>query len=463
VEDAAAPPPPAPPAPPPLSAEPTPNELRSAIKAGRAPEVVAVLSKLPPVERAELFLRLRLPEQKAILAAAPPELAAAILADCDSASLEPILAAIDPASLAPALALVPPDNLADIVLRLPPELRDRVLGLCDVPHREDVRKLMTFDPESAGGLMTTRYLSVPDVVTIGHAIELLRAEKRADTPSYIYIVDVNGRLAGVAPLRKLILGNARAPIRSIMVSSVTRVPSGAPKEELVDLFRTHHFASLPVVDAQDRLVGIVTSDDVMKAIRRGEEEVLQGVTGVDPRERLKETFHATRGRLPWIAVTIAGGLGCAVIGGVFQKTLEQMVVLGVFVPLVLALGESIGAQTTSVVLSTLAGRPLSRAELVAFGVKEFIVGVLVALISGVAVASASVLWHGNPRLGVLIGAAIFISVAWAALLAVCIPGAMKRLNVNPAIASGPLVLALADLSTLLVYYGGATLFRDRVL
>jgi magnesium transporter len=89
--------------------------------------------------------------------------------------------------------------------------------------------------------------------------------------------------------------------------------------------------------------------------------------------------------------------------------------------------------------------------------------VLVALISGVAVAAASVLWHHNPRLGLLIGAAIFISVAWAALLAVCIPGAMKRMNVNPAIASGPLVLALADLSTLLVYYGGATLFRDKVL
>lgn len=422
-----------------------------------------MLAKRPPVERAELFLRLRLPEQKSVLAAAPPELVASILADCDSASLEPILAALDPAPLAPAFSLIPPDNLADVVLHLPAEKREPLLALLDATLREEVRKLMTFDPESAGGLMTTRYLSVPDVVTIGHAIELLRAEKRADTPSYIYIVDVAGRLAGVAPLRKLILGNARSPIRSIMVASVTRVPAGASKEELVDLFQKHHFASLPVVDPQDRLVGIVTSDDVMKAIRRGEEQVLQGVTGVDPRERLKETLAATRGRLPWMAVTIAGGLGCAFIGGLFQQTLEQMVVLGVFVPLVLALGESIGAQTTSVVLSTLMGRPLSRSELLAFGLKEVVVGVLIALISGIAVAASSVLWHGNPRLGALIGGAIFVSVAWAALLAVCIPGTMKRMNVNPAIASGPLVLALADLSTLLVYYGGATLFRDRVL
>ena len=468
MEDAAAPPPepapaPAVPAPPPISAEPSPNELRTAIKAGRAPEVVAVLAKLPPVERAELFLRLRLPEQKIVLAASPPELAASILADCDSASLEPILGALDLVPLAPALSLIPPDNLADIVLHLPAEKREPMLVQLDPPVRDEVRKLMTFDPESAGGLMTTRYLSVPDVVTIGRAIDLLRAEKRADTPSYIYIVDVNGRLAGVAPLRKLLLENARAPIRSIMVASVTKVPAGTSKEELVDLFQKHHFASLPVVDAQDRLVGIVTSDDVMKAIRRGEEQVLQGVTGIDPRERLKETLAATRGRLPWVAVTIAGGLGCAFVGGLFQHTLEQMVVLGVFVPLVLALGESIGAQTTSVVLSTLMGRPLSRSELIAFGVKEFVVGVLVALFSGVSVAAASVLWHGNPRLGALIGAAIFISVAWAALLAVCIPGAMKRMNVNPAIASGPLVLAIADLSTLLVYYGGATLFRDKVL
>src|SRR5207244_568215 len=155
-------------------------------------------------------------------------------------------------------------------------------------------------------------------------------------------------------------------------------------------------------------------------------------------------------RIPWITVTIVGGLGCAFIAGFFQHTLEAMVVLGVFMPIVLALGESIGAQTTSVVLSTFAEGG-SKAELAAFMMKESLVGLLAAVCSGVVVAGASLLWHGSPRIGLLIGGAVLISVAWAAFLAVIIPGLMRRFRVNPAIASGPLVLALADFSTLLVY------------
>jgi magnesium transporter len=167
---------------------------------------------------------------------------------------------------------------------------------------------------------------------------------------------------------------------------------------------------------------------------------------------------AVRDRLPWITVTIVGGLGCALIAGMFQHTLETLVVLGVFMPIVLALGESIGAQTTSVVLATFAEAAGRAEDLTAFLIKECLVGLMAAVYSGVVVAGASLLWHGNPRLGLLIGSAVLISVAWAALLAVVIPGLMKRFRVNPAIASGPLVLALADFSTLLVYFGGATLF-----
>jgi magnesium transporter len=125
---------------------------------------------------------------------------------------------------------------------------------------------------------------------------------------------------------------------------------------------------------------------------------------------------------------------------------------------VLALGESIGAQTTSVVLSTLMEGGGTAKELASFMVKECLVGLLVAIYSGIVVAATSLLWHGNPRLGLLIGGSVLISVAWAAFLAVVIPGLLKRFKANPAIASGPLVLALADFSTLLVYFGGATLF-----
>ena len=434
------------------------SKVRGAVKAGGIAEILEPFHALSPVRRAELFVQLQGDEQKAIVSKAPPPLVASILADCDSASLEELLTQIDPASITAALRLIPPDALADIVLRLPAETAEKILNSVDGVLRADVRKLMTFDPRTAGGLMTTRYLSVPEVVTVERALEIIRSAGRADTPSYIYIVDAQGRLTGVAPLRSLLMARPQDSVHSIMMKTVTRLRASASLEEIARMFQEYHYVSLPVVDEKDRLIGIVPLYAMKEAQQQGQEQVLRGITGIDPKERLKQTLVATQGRIPWITVTILGGLGCAFIAGFFEHTLQTMVVLGIFMPIVLALGESIGAQTTSVVLSTLIEGGGTKAELASFMVKEILVGVLVAIYSGIVVAASSLLWHGNPRIGLLIGGAVLISVAWAAFLAVIVPGFLKRIKANPAIASGPLVLALADFSTLLVYFGGATLF-----
>ena len=167
------------------------SKVRGAVKTGRVAEILEQFHALSPVRKAELFVQLDLDDQKAFLSQAPPPLVASILADCDSASLEELLIQTDPASMASALRQIPPDALADIVLRLPSEQADKILGTVDSTLREDVRKLMTFHPRTAGGLMTTRYLSVPDVVTVERALQIIRGGGRADTPSYIYIVDAN--------------------------------------------------------------------------------------------------------------------------------------------------------------------------------------------------------------------------------------------------------------------------------
>jgi magnesium transporter len=464
-EDKPEPPPPvevkagdAAPVPAPLPEDPSANALRGALREGRTAEVVAALARLSPGRRAERFIQLRPPEQKTVLAAAPPELAASILSDCDSAILRGLLLETEPATMAPALRLVPPDNLADLLIHLPEERAKELLAVLDDALREEVKRLLTFAPETAGGLMTPRYLSVPDVVTVARALEILRSGGSADSPSYVYIVDANGRLAGVAPLRRLLMAQPRTPVGSIMVKSVVRLRASDPLDALIRVFNEHHYVSLPVVDDKDRLIGVVTSDDVLGAMRRAEGEVIRGVTGADPREAVQETLAVVRSRIPWVTVTIVGGLGCALIGALFQRALEEIVTLGLFVPVVLALGESVGAQTISVALSAMAGGTIPRGELGRFVLKELRVGVLVGLYAGLAVSATSLLWHGDPRLGVLIGGAILVSVSWAALLAVVVPSAMRRFRLNPVIASGPLVLILADLSTLLVYFGGATLF-----
>ena len=439
----------------PIGESPSPYALRTALREGRMAEVLDALARIPNVPRAQLFLQLRPPDQTAILSAAPPELAAALMADCDSSSLVSLLERVDLDALAPAFQRVPPDNLADLLVRLPKEKADRILQLAGPALAAEVTPLLQFDPETAGGLMTPRFLSVPDVVTVGRAVELLRTARDSGAQSYIYLVDAHGRLQGVVPIRQLLLAGSRSPVRALMVGDVVRLSTSTSRDEVVRLFQERRYVSLPVVDDKQRLVGIVAFDDIISAMRRREAEVLQSVTGIDPRERLKETLEATRGRMPWITVTILGGLACAFIAGLFEATLKEVVVLGIFIPVVLALGESVGAQTVSVVLATLAGG-LPPGEMGRFIRKEILVGFLVAIYAGAAVAVTSLFWHGQARLGILIGAAIFVSMIWAVVLAVSVPRLMQRFHVNPAVASGPLVLALADLSTLGVYFGGVT-------
>ncbi|MBI4833748.1 MAG: magnesium transporter [Planctomycetes bacterium] len=440
----------------------SPALIRNKLKAGGLAEAVFLVKRLSPALRAEFFLQLRVAEQKALLSAMPPALAASILADCDSASLVSILAGIKPENITPVLKLISPDNLADILLRLPKNYLQEVIKLLDPELSAEVEKLMTFDPESAGGLMTTRYLSVPDVITVGRAIELLRCAKRPDTPSYIYIVDASGRLEGVAPLRGLLLTDSRKSVTSAMVRNVIKLKSSALKKEIIDVFNQYHFISLPVVDEKERLVGIVTFDDVITAMRQSEKEVIQGITGVDPREVFKTTFAVTRSRLPWMTVTIMGGLGCAVIGSFFRDTLAEMVMIGIFIPIILALGESIGVQMTSIVLTTIGDGGIPRAELSAFVYKEFMVSLLIGLYAGVVVSVASVLLFGNINFGLLLSATVFISVCWAALLSLMVSIVMKKLRVNPAVASGPLALALIDMSTMVIYLGSAAFFLSLV-
>lgn len=434
------------------------TRLRQALKQGRPESVVAALQRLSPQRRAERFLQFRLPEQKTLLMAAPAELAAAMLSDCDSGSLGPILTRLDIGSIAPALRLIPPDNMADIVLRLPEQTQSAILACLEQTAYDEVRQLMRYDPESAGGLMTTRYLSVPDVVTVGKALELLRSAKLVESASYVYVVDAGGRLVGTLTLRQLLLANARQQVHALVTRDIQRLQAATPLDAIVDLFHQHHFIALPVTDEKERLIGIVTFDDIMAVMRERQEDIVRGVTGVDPREAVKATLTAARGRLPWITVTLLGGLACTGVGGLFQHTLAEWVVVGIFIPIVLALGESIGTQTTSVVLSAIVHRTLAPGQFASFMLKETLIGALIGVFAGGVVAVASLGWHGDARLGVILGAAIATSMLWAATLAVLIPHLMLRCRVDPTLASGPLVLALADVSTLGVYFGGVALF-----
>lgn len=417
---------------------------------------MAMLRVMAPLQRSEFFLQLRPAEQRALLALAPPELAAVILWDSDSPSLRTVLSRLDLKVLTPILALIPSDELANLLLPLTPERRDEVLGTLDPVLAGEVRTLLRFDPDTAGGFMKARYLSVPDVVTVSRALDIIRGAKLADSASYIYVVDSSGRLVGTVPLRSLLVAEARTPVRALMQTGAVCLKTSDSRADVLRRFDEHPFVSLPVVDDKERLEGIVTFDEMAEAAREQEQLLVHGVTGAHPLEVWRSTWSAARGRLPWLGCTIVGGLGCALLASLFQEMLAEIVILGMFIPLVLAIAESVAAQTISVLLSSVS-RDVPLGERTRFIVKQVGVGSCIGVVAGCVLALVVLVWRKNEAVAAVVGGAACVTAIWATLLGTIAPLLLRRAKVEPAVASGPLVLAMVDVSALAIYLGGASL------
>ncbi|MBI2921389.1 MAG: magnesium transporter [Planctomycetes bacterium] len=402
----------------------------------------------------ESFLDLPAEEQAATLQRLGPKEGAAVLRETDSRSLRDAMRLLGAEKLTPILVEIPPDDLADLFVHIPASERDALLAAVGPDLAADVRRLLEYAPDTAGGMMSTRYASVPGVFTVLRALDAIREASRIDAVSYIYSTDAGGKLTGTVPVRALLLANPDTRIQDLVARAIVKLAVRDPRETVLASFRQNHFVALPVVDDHDRLVGVVTADDAVAAEHDRADELAYSATGVDAREPLMNTVRAARSRVPWITVTILGGLGCAAVAGAFRPTLERLVVLGLFMPIVLGLAEAVTAQTTAIVTRTLLG---GGAGLGRFLAKEVMVGVLVGAYAGTVVGAVSLAWHGRGALGLAIGSAIAASISWAALVAVLVPLGLRRFKVEPSVAGGPVALTLADLSTLAIYFGVAAL------
>jgi magnesium transporter len=258
-------------------------------------------------------------------------------------------------------------------------------------------------------------------------------------------------------MRAVLAAEPGARVADVMSRDIVKLRARQAKEEVIAAFKGHRYQALPVVDDQDRLVGAVNAESVVSAVREQEDKIVFAATGADARERELRTEVAATRRLPWITMTIVGGLGCAFITSFFQHTLERAVILGFFIPLILAVSESVAAQTATIVLKTLMTADIPRGALVRFLAKEVTLGLLIGLYAGVLVILASTMWHSDWRLAVVIGSSVVLGVCWATLAGVAVPTILRGFRVEPSVAGGPVVLMIADLFTLLFYFSIASL------
>lgn len=299
-------------------------------------------------------------------------------------------------------------------------------------------------------------------LTIGGALDFVRAKGLRDKIIYLYVTDAEGVLEGVLPTRRLLTEPLHRPIAECMIPRVVAIPLKATLLEACEFFVLHRFLAFPIVDEKRRILGVVDvnvfTDEVLDlAERKQTEDVFQSLGF-----RASEAAAASPGRafalrFPWLLATVAGGTLCALLSGAFAETLEQQLLLAFFLTLVLGLGESVAAQSLAVTLQAMHHSKPTPAWLLRAVKKEFATAMLLGGCCGLLVGLVVFTWHRDLLPAASIGASIFLSMSTACLLGVLIPSASRALRMDPKIAAGPLTLALADICTLLAYFGLATL------
>ena len=303
--------------------------------------------------------------------------------------------------------------------------------------------------------MRNEFLAVPQGSTIEDTIGHFRNTKYevVSKPSYIYVVDGNAHLVGVIQMRDLLSRPPETYVKDIMIRDVIKAESDMDQEEAVRLFIKHRFLALPVVDKSQKLIGVITADEMVDiAELEAEEDIAKLVgTGVDE-ITTRSVPKIVKLRLPWLAVSILSGLICAFILGWFKYELESVIVLALFIPIVLGLSESTGTQSSTIVVRNIA---LGKATFKDVGwllQKEILVGIIVGLVCSLVVGSVAILWQGNQNLGAAIALSMLLAITASGLIGSFLPLLFRAIRIDPALASGPIVLATCDIVTLLIYF-----------
>lgn len=354
------------------------------------------------------------------------------------------------------------DQAVDLLAVLEEDLRERLLAALDPGTRLAINRLIVYPPDTAGGLMTTDYASLPAGVTSGEAIEALRRlhDEIGSNLTYVYVVDQKGKLVGVAPFRELVFARPGTGLDEIMLQDPVAVTVDTDREIVAELIQRYHLISLPVTDGQLHLVGIVKVDEAMEAAQAEATEDIAQMVGAGAEETVyTEVSVSVRRRIPWIVLNLLIGLALAVMLRGFESTIRNEVVLASFMPMVALLGGNSGAQSLAVIIRAMAVGSVPPGRAARAIRREATIG----LLNGLVIATLSGFLGGlvakDSQIGFVIGVAVFVNLVVAGVVGASIPIILRRLGQDPALASNIFLTTVTDI----VGFGGFLLTARIVL
>lgn len=436
-------------------------EIKESLKANTSTDFRRIIDEFLPYDLARIHSHLSDTEQARFLQFLNEDQLADMLQEMEHDQQIDVLGRLDQEKTALILDLMDNDDLAILLDELSQEQKEELMRGMRDEESQFVKNIMKFPPETAGRIMTNRYVWIPQHYTVSEVVQKLKAfVSIAETINYLYVIDQERRLAGVVSYRSLILADPDETIVDIMNGRVLSVPVDADQEEVAQLIQKYDLVAIPVVESDGTLVGIITVDDILDVIVREADEDIRKMNATGGKSidfNTKAVIAAAR-RLPWLILLLFIGLISGTIISVFEETLEQVVALAFFMPMIAGMTGNTGTQSLAVIIRGLATKELSRPVVVRLLARELKVGMMIGVICGIFIAVIAFIWQGNLYLGLVVGSSLIATLIVGTMAGTVIPLILFKLRVDPAVASGPLITTINDILSLIIYFGIATLF-----
>jgi magnesium transporter len=436
------------------------ERIRAALDDGTADAVVdELIAELHPADLAEIIDALDAEKRVEFFRRIPAERRAETLTEVVEEAWPSLLESVKEQDVHELFEELELDDAADILAELPREDARQILDRIEPEESREIAALMRYDEESAGGVMTTELVSVPEHLTADEAIVAVRVRGREVHDFYtVYVVDEEDRLVGTLGLQDLILAEGGTPVGEIIDRDVVRVRPTEDQEQVARLIAKYNLVSIPVVDEFERLLGRITVDDVIDIIEAEATEDIFRLSGVHEEEEAHASaMEIVRSRTPWLLVTLGtSGLGALVVAQ-FEGTIRQLAFIAVFMPVVAAMAGNSAIQATTVAVRRLAliGRPARPSRSLS---REILAGFVIGGVIALLLALTAGAWQGSSRVAVVVGGSMWLAIALGATWGAAFPLLLDRIGLDPAVSSSVFLTTMTDMLSFLLILGSATYF-----
>ncbi|HOO90856.1 MAG TPA: magnesium transporter [Syntrophales bacterium] len=436
------------------------SQLEELIRLNREFDIIDLFSELHPADIADLIDNLEEQEKIHLFSLLEVEKASDVITELSDISREQILEDISDKKLAEIIDEMDSDDAADVIAELTEDQAKAVLEEIEPEESDDLKELLKYEEDTAGGIMQSELVSIHSGSTINDALgAVVQASDDIENVYNIFVVDRDETLIGAIPLQKLITSKRNSLATEAIDKTIPSVTADVDQEEVARMFEKYDLVSLPVVDKENHLLGRITIDDIVDVMEEESSEDIYRIAGLDEDDNIfNEPVESVKKRLPWLYLNLLTALASALVIGFFEDTIQMVIALAVFMPVVAGLGGNAGSQTLTLIVRGMALGEVTFENSKKALYKQIVVGIINGLAVGIVIGTVAYFWKGMPVLGLVLGLAMMINVFVGTLIGILIPLSLKWLKADPALGSHIFITAFTDAFGFFSFLGLATIF-----